>query len=150
MPTPIVFETHSWSEDNDYGIATGWLLGRLSERGRQLASELGKRRRNDRLTAVFTSDLYRAVENTEIAFADSGLPIFHDWRLRECDYGDLNGHPASRVLAQRQDRTTTPYPGGEKLGTGPAKSLWLPGRRDDPVGRSPGSGRRPCRDALGL
>ncbi|GAA3422731.1 histidine phosphatase family protein [Streptosporangium vulgare] len=62
MPMEIVFETHSWSEDNDRGIATGWLPGRLSERGRHLAGELGGRRRGDGLAAVFTSDLARAVE----------------------------------------------------------------------------------------
>ncbi|WP_220182978.1 histidine phosphatase family protein [Sphaerisporangium album] len=57
MSVEIVFETHSWSEDNDRGIATGWRHGRLSERGRRLAVELGDRRREDGLTAVFTSDL---------------------------------------------------------------------------------------------
>ncbi|MGH3547501.1 MAG: hypothetical protein ACRDQU_05150 [Pseudonocardiaceae bacterium] len=41
MRTMIVFETHSWSEDNDRGVGTGWLPGRLSERGRELARELG-------------------------------------------------------------------------------------------------------------
>jgi alpha-ribazole phosphatase/probable phosphoglycerate mutase len=41
MVTEIVFETHSWSTDNDRGVATGWLPGRLSERGRALAAELG-------------------------------------------------------------------------------------------------------------
>jgi broad specificity phosphatase PhoE len=47
MSTEIVFETHSWSEDNDLGNATGWLPGTLSERGQELARELGARRRDD-------------------------------------------------------------------------------------------------------
>ena len=59
MPVEIVFETHSSSEDNGRGIATGWLPGRLSERGRSLARELGARRRVDGLAAAFTSDLAR-------------------------------------------------------------------------------------------
>ena len=37
MAVQIVFETHSWSEDNDRGVATGRLPGRLSARGRELA-----------------------------------------------------------------------------------------------------------------
>jgi broad specificity phosphatase PhoE len=41
----IVLETHSTSEDNEAGRATGWLPGRLSERGRTQARELGDRRR---------------------------------------------------------------------------------------------------------
>jgi broad specificity phosphatase PhoE len=90
----VVFETHMTSEDNEQGIATGWLPGRLSDAGRQQARELGARRRAERLTAVFTSDLARAVETAEIAFAGLGVPILHDWRLRECDYGDRNGMTA--------------------------------------------------------
>lgn len=37
----LTSETHSWSEDNDRGIATGWLPGRLSRQGRDLAREIG-------------------------------------------------------------------------------------------------------------
>ena len=59
MSTQIVFETHSLTEDNDRGRATGWLDGRLSERGRALARELGERRANDNIAAVFVSDLGR-------------------------------------------------------------------------------------------
>ena len=111
--TEIVFETHSWSEDNDRGVATGWLPGRLSERGRILAAELGGRRRDDGVTAVFTSDLRRAVETAEIAFAGTGIPVLHDWRLRECDYGDLNGKPADEVHRHRGADPDRRYPNGE-------------------------------------
>jgi 2,3-bisphosphoglycerate-dependent phosphoglycerate mutase len=65
----VVFETHSLSVDNESGIATGWLPGRLSELGKRLAVELGQRRRDDGIAVVFTSDLRRAVETAEIAFA---------------------------------------------------------------------------------
>ena len=65
----LVYETHSISVDNERGIATGWLPGELSEEGRRLAAELGKRRRHDGIACVFTSDLRRAVETAEIAFA---------------------------------------------------------------------------------
>ena len=112
MPTEIVFETHSWSEDNERGYATGWLPGKLSAKGRQDAAELGKRRRHDGLTAVFSSDLGRAVETAAIAFPH-GPDILFDWRLRECDYGALNGRPAVEVHRDRAYRVNTPYPGGE-------------------------------------
>ena len=112
MGVEIVFETHSISEDNERGVATGWLPGRLSERGRSLARELGARRRDDGLVAVFTSDLARAVETAAIAFEGSQLPIRADSRLRECDYGDLNGAPVER-LAPRSRFIATPFPAGE-------------------------------------
>ena len=91
MVTQLVFETHSISEDNERGIASGWYHSKLSERGRSLARELGERRRADGIQAVFTSDLGRAVETATIAFEGSGVPILCDWRLRECDYGERNG-----------------------------------------------------------
>jgi 2,3-bisphosphoglycerate-dependent phosphoglycerate mutase len=87
VSTTIVFETHSMTGDNERGIATGWLPGSLSLRGRELARDLGARRRNDCLVAVFTSDLRRAVETTAIAFESVNVPVLHDWRLRECDFG---------------------------------------------------------------
>ncbi len=113
MAVEIVFETHSWSTDNDRGVASGWLPGQLSERGRALARELGERRRADELSAVFTSDLRRAAETAELAFVGSGLPVLADWRLRECDYGKLNGASAARVLADRRRHLTNPYSDGE-------------------------------------
>jgi 2,3-bisphosphoglycerate-dependent phosphoglycerate mutase len=109
----LVYETHSTSEDNEHGIATGWLGGELSTIGRRQAAELGERRRDDGIAAVFASDLWRAVETAEIAFGGSGIPVKLDWRLRECDYGELNGHPRSFLDAERRCRVDQPFPGGE-------------------------------------
>lgn len=113
MSVEIVFETHAISTDNEDGIATGWNEGRLSERGKETALELGGRRRADDLAAVFTSDLGRAVETAEIAFGGTGIPVYLDWRLRECDYGELNGMPSPILEAERARRIDEPYPGGE-------------------------------------
>lgn len=113
VSTTIVFETHSVSEDNECGVATGWLPGKLSDRGRALARELGVRRRDDGLAAVITSDLQRAVETTEIAFEGTRVPVMHDWRLRECDFGELNGALRETVHSDRFRWFDAPYPGGE-------------------------------------
>jgi len=126
----IVFETHALTEDNEAGIATGWLPGRLSARGRELAAGMGRRRRGDGLAAVFCSDLRRSVETAELAFGelasrttrhsgdsgdsgDSGIPILYDWRLRECDFGRRNGTPAADLRADSHEHLDRPYPGGE-------------------------------------
>jgi broad specificity phosphatase PhoE len=108
----VVYETHSTTEDNEAGIATGWLPGRLSPTGKAQAVALGERRRNDGLSVVFTSDLARAVDTAEIAFAGSSLPRIADERLRECDYGEQNGTPLP-VDGDRLARVDSPYPGGE-------------------------------------
>jgi 2,3-bisphosphoglycerate-dependent phosphoglycerate mutase len=109
----IVYETHATSVHNERRIGSGWLDGELSERGRRQAAELGRRRRDDGIVAVYTSDLGRAVETAEIAFAGAGIPIRRNRRLRECDYGELNGQPLSRFEGERSRRIDVPYPGGE-------------------------------------
>ena len=113
MGVEIVFETHSLTEDNENGNATGWLPGRLSAIGRENAAALGVRRRNEGLAAVFVSDLDRAVETASIAFSGSDIPILMDWRLRECDYGLLNGAPTQEVHGDRLAYLEMPYPQGE-------------------------------------
>ena len=112
MAVDLVYETHSISVDNERGIATGWLPGELSAQGRRLAKALGERRRSDGIACVFTSDLRRAVETAEIAFEGCDIEIRQDARLRECNYGDLNGAPVGELDPRRRfvDR---PYPGGE-------------------------------------
>jgi alpha-ribazole phosphatase/probable phosphoglycerate mutase len=109
----IVFETHSLTIDNERGVATGWLGGALSADGRALAVELGERRRDDGIDAVFSSDLARAVETADIAFGATDIPVFLDWRLRETDYGELNGAPADAIAVERARRVDLRFPGGE-------------------------------------
>ena len=113
MAIEIVYETHSTSEDNERGRATGWLPGRLSEAGRHNAAALGRRRRNDGLAVIFVSDLGRAVETVELGFAGSDVPVLMDWRLGECDYGQLNGAAAAQVHRDRRKHLDLPYAGGE-------------------------------------
>jgi broad specificity phosphatase PhoE len=74
---------------------------------------MGRRRADDGLAAVFTSDLRRAAETAQIAFGDTGIPILYDWRLRECDFGIRNGSPAAQLRQDRMDYLDRPYPGGE-------------------------------------
>ena len=113
MPLQLVYETHAITTDNEAGIATGWLPGRLSERGRETAAELGARRRNDGIAAVYVSDLARALETARIAFDGSGIPVHRDARLRECNYGRLNGSPNEVQQPRRVDHIDVPWPGGE-------------------------------------
>jgi broad specificity phosphatase PhoE len=104
----LIYETHSITVDNERGIASGWLPGELSEEGRRLAAEIGPRRQD--VDVVFSSDLRRAVQTVEL----SGLTVPHlqDWRLRECNYGKLNGAPVD-ALDPRVKRVRSPFPGGQ-------------------------------------
>lgn len=109
----IVFETHSTSTDNERWVASGWRDCQLSRAGRRQAHELGERRSDVELAAVFTSDLARAAETARIAFGGRALPVFHDWRLRECGFGELDGGPVARLEEVRASHVYDPFPGGE-------------------------------------
>ena len=76
-------------------------------------STLGERRQSDELAAVYVSDLQRAVETAQIAFSDRDTRIIQDARLRECNYGDLNGMPVADLTALRRSYIDTPFPGGQ-------------------------------------
>ena len=109
MTLRVVYETHALSEDNERVIATGWLDGRLSAAGREGAAAFGERRRGT-VDAIYASDLGRAVETARTAFGDGSVL---DARLRECDYGTLNGRPVHELDAVRLAHVEEPFPGGE-------------------------------------
>jgi 2,3-bisphosphoglycerate-dependent phosphoglycerate mutase len=123
MPIELVFETHSMTEDNERGAATGWRPGKLSAAGREQARQMGQRRRNDGIEAIFMSDLARAIESVRIAFPDTTVPVFMDWRLRECDYGEMTGmHPDMLEPAEHID---VPYPSGESWRQAAERVAWF-------------------------
>jgi broad specificity phosphatase PhoE len=109
----LVYETHAITTDNEAGIASGWLPGRLSDRGRKTARDLGRRRRADGLAVVYVSDLARAIETVTLAFEGSDLPVTVDPRLRECNYGRLNGMPVRQLDTERVAHLAIPWPDGE-------------------------------------
>src|SRR3954454_18247714 len=108
MSVRVVYETHSISVDNEEGRATGWLGGTLSDAGREKARLLGERRRKDGIDLVVASDLHRAIETARIAFEGSRIPVTLDWRLRECNYGTMNGMPRERLDTERRRRLDEP------------------------------------------
>ncbi len=77
------------------------------------------------LKALFTSYLHRAEESAAIINAEleKPIPIFHDSRLRERDFGSLTGHPQAywdeklpnnRELEEMQEYDYRPF-GGESV-----------------------------------
>jgi len=112
MAVEITYFVHGTTTDNEEDKATGWLPGKLSERGEQQARELGQQVADTRFDMVFCSDLQRAVDSAQLGFGGTH-PVTQDARLRECNYGDLNGSAASAFKDRIQDFIDTPFPGGE-------------------------------------
>jgi len=111
MSVKITYFVHGTTTDNKKGLSTGWNQGELSQLGMQQAKELGETVREIKFDAMFSSDLKRAVDSLELGFKDSKFPKIKDERLRECNYGDLNGAPEDEVdyLAH----IDKPFPNGE-------------------------------------
>ena len=62
---------------------------------------------------LYLSPTCRAVETVQIAFADTPIAIHLDERLRECNYGDLNGCAIAVLTGLRSRHIDLPFPGGQ-------------------------------------
>jgi 2,3-bisphosphoglycerate-dependent phosphoglycerate mutase len=102
----------AWSET---GRLTGWTDLPLSPRGRAEARALRSRLEGRRFVAVWSSDLTRAVETAQIAAS----PPMKDRRLRELDFGELEGMGWNDLLPEMRRALLTfdgfQAPGGESL-----------------------------------
>lgn len=109
----LFYSPHATSVDNEAGRASGHADVPLSEVGRRQARERGLHYAAEKLDAVFCSDLQRAYTTAEIAFAERGLPMVMDARLREYDYGEMTQFPMGQVEEEFMRRISEPFPGGE-------------------------------------
>jgi broad specificity phosphatase PhoE len=109
----IFFEAHGTSVDNEANRSSGHYDAELSSLGKKQARELGSRYEGRELGAVFCSDLRRAYETADIAFAERSTPIIRDMRIRECNYGDFNHRPDDEVVPYRGEHIKDPFPNGE-------------------------------------
>lgn len=65
----------------------------LNENGKEQAKLVSKVIKNYKIDKIYSSDLLRAKETAEIINENFGLDIILDNRLREINYGDLEGVP---------------------------------------------------------
>jgi broad specificity phosphatase PhoE len=112
MVLRITYFFHEVTEDTERGIASGWSDADLSESGIRKSDELRSRIRDRHFDVVFSSDLRHAADTAGLIFR-KGLQIIQDRRLRECNYGKLNGQPSAIVKSMRESNISTRYPQGE-------------------------------------
>ncbi len=113
MAVKITYFVHGTTVDNEVHISSGWKDAELSALGVKQSEELAEQTGGQKFDAIFCSDLKRAVDSAHITWGESGVPIIEDARLRECNYGQLNGHPSAEVEPVQEKSITTPMPGGE-------------------------------------
>ena len=112
MSVKIIYFVHGTTLDNLEHKATGWLPGALSEKGIYQSFALKKLINMNEIDLVISSDLKRAIMSAENIFKGE-KDIFHDERIRECNYGDLNGKDNS--LVKYEEHINEKFPNGECL-----------------------------------
>ncbi len=111
MSIKITYFVHGTTYDNELGKCSGWKQVQLTDLGRKRAIKLGEIRKNTHFDVIFTSDLVRAIESAELAFPN--IKKIQDKRLRECNYGDLDGGDKNQIVYE--DHIDNPFPNGESL-----------------------------------
>ena len=96
--TQLIVVRHGETEWNIAGIRQGHLDSRLTARGMAQAKALAQRLARERFTALYSSDLGRAVQ-TAMSVADlTGHEVVTDARLRERHLGIFQGLNADEIL----------------------------------------------------
>ncbi len=110
----IIVVDHLPCENNELGLCTGTVPQGVSEFGRRLA-HLVKVQAAERgqLSAVFASNLPRAVESAELCFSRFDVPLIYDPRLRAIDYGTYQEATLDAVESVQKSYVYEPFPGGE-------------------------------------
>lgn len=113
METKIIYFVHGTTTDNAAKLCSGWKEAMLNDLGRQQAENLGNviKEKGIKFDVIFTSDLKRAIESSNIAFPE--YEKITDNRLRECNYGDLDGKHKSLVVYE--NHINEAFPNGESL-----------------------------------
>ena len=109
----ITYFVHGTTYDNEAKRASGWLPGELSEKGINQAIALAKTIKDEYFDIVFCSDLNRAIQSSKLDFYNRDIEIIRDKRIRECNYGVLDGKDASLVVYE--NHIDIPFEDGESL-----------------------------------
>lgn len=82
---------HGETVDNVAQIMQGQTQGCLTEHGREQAEEVAARLAKEKIDAIVSSDLRRAIQTAEIISTRHGLPVSVTPLLRERDWGSFTG-----------------------------------------------------------
>ncbi len=113
MSIKITYFVHGTTTDNEDHISSGWKDAELSELGVMQSKELAEQTKDMIFDVVFCSNLKRAHDSAKLAW-EGKYEIIPDARLRECNYGTLNGASSGIVEPIQEDEALTkPFPEGE-------------------------------------
>ncbi len=113
MSIKITYFVHGTTTDNENNISSGWKDVPLSDLGIKQSIELKEQTKYQKFDIVFCSDLRRAVDSAKLSW-EGMYEIIPDARLRECNYGSLNGASSDIVEPMQEDECiVNKFPEGE-------------------------------------
>jgi len=127
----LVLVRHAEAEASVRGRCYGSLDVGLSPLGRSQCTVLARALAGDDVAAVWSSPRIRAVETATAIAEPHGVPVHHDDRLRELDFGELEGRTYDEIAeslpelyaAWMTSPTDVQFPGGERYADLRARSL---------------------------
>ncbi len=88
----IIIVRHGQTIDNEKGLFQGHNPGILTEKGREQTKELALKLKDEKINAIYSSDLKRVLDTTEeIRKYHKDIPFHIVKELREIDCGSLGG-----------------------------------------------------------
>lgn len=96
--THLIIVRHGETEWNIAGIRQGHLDSKLTDKGLAQAKALGQRLGRERFSALYSSDLGRAVQTAREIANVTGHEIVTDHRLRERHLGIFQGLNAEEII----------------------------------------------------
>ncbi|MEI6207693.1 MAG: histidine phosphatase family protein [Desulfuromonadales bacterium] len=114
MTTTLYIARHGETEWNLAGKLQGHRDSPLTEKGRQQAVALAAALNNRQITRVYSSDLGRAVQTARTVAERLRVELIQDERLRERNFGDLEGKLRRELDRFRLNPDET-IPGGESF-----------------------------------
>ena len=113
MSIKITYFVHGTTSDNEKHISSGWKDVELSELGIKQSIDLREQTKDQKFDVVFCSALQRAHTSAKLSW-DGMYQIIPDARLRECNYGKLNGASSNIVEPmQEEECIENKFPEGE-------------------------------------
>lgn len=88
----------------------------ITQRAKKGIKQAARRLKKENIDLIYSSDLYRTRQTAGIVAGELGLKIKFDKRLRDMNFGDFAGMPASeyrKTFSSKKQRFTKRIPRGE-------------------------------------
>jgi len=102
------FVRHGETLFNTEGLMQGWSDSPLTKEGIEVAEYLGKGLKDIPFLAAYSSTSERAVDTAHLVLQGRNIPLMLDKRLKEVNFGTLEGEKSDDIQTQHPDMLTNP------------------------------------------